>query len=401
MKKIFVFAASAAAVLAVGCAKNEVIQVVSPDQAVSFGAYAGNTATKAVSATTFGDITTAAILQASSGFGVFGYYSDGAANQYDGDAIDYEYAVLGSHASKFTPNFMYNQLVSYSSQWTYSPIKYWPNEYNNTNAIGADVDKLTFCAYAPYVATAGDEGVTAFSANTAVGDPTITFKVPAKAEEQIDLLWSDANTRNLIKPTTNSKTTFTFKHALSNISVLPVVVVDGTEMKVSAGTPVASGTTVKLNSLTITGPFSSIGKLNLIAGKWSVSDSSNKTVTYNNSGSGLDITSLIDKNTTNTYASAHKVNGGTDPLPEFMFIPTGLSDYVITIDYDFETVDNNLTGNKAVVHNVIHKTLSNLNLQQGRKIKLYVGLGLNSVVFDAEVADWTETESTVWLPVNL
>ena len=43
------------------------------------------------------------------------------------------------------PNFMYNQEVkrsNASSPWTYSPVKYWPNNPG---------DKLTFFAYAPYV----------------------------------------------------------------------------------------------------------------------------------------------------------------------------------------------------------------------------------------------------------
>ena len=403
MKKLFFFAALAAAVLTSCVKTHDTHKYTSPSDAVSFGVYSGKAATKAVSTTTFGDITSTELLQASAGFGVFGFYSDGTANHYNvADPSSYETAVSGASASNFVPNFMYNQLVEYTTAWEYTPIKYWPNEYNTTDAIGADVDKLSFCAYAPYVATAsvGDEGITAFSGNTASGDPTVTFKVPAKAEEQIDLLWSDAATRNLIKPTTGSATTFTFKHALSNISVRPVVVVDGTTMKTSGGDAVAASTTVKLNELTITGQFSSQGKLNLISGKWNVTASSEQTVTYH-PATALDITSLVDKNTTDAYVTAHPVNGGTDPLPEFMFIPTGINDYVITIDYDFETADNKLNDSKVVIHNVIHKTLTNLVLEQGRKIKLYVGLGMNSVVIDATAGDWTEAESTIWLPVNL
>jgi hypothetical protein len=35
-------------------------------------------------------------------------------------------------------------------------------------------------------------------------------------------------------------------------------------------------------------------------------------------------------------------------------------------------------------------------------MKLYIGLGLNSVVFDAAVADWTDDAAQeIWLPINI
>ena len=163
-----IFAAVAAIVLS-ACSKVETVDVITGSDPVTFGAYTGISATKAVSNTTFGSINTNPLLQGSVGFGVFAYYSDGATNDY-----------VDTPSSNFYPNFMYNQLVEYDTDhWTYNPIKYWPNEYNTTNAIGADVDKLTFFAYAPYVETVGDEGITEFSANNVAGDPTVSFQVPA------------------------------------------------------------------------------------------------------------------------------------------------------------------------------------------------------------------------------
>ena len=394
MKNVYLIAAAAAAVLVAGCAKNEVIQTQQEKTPVTFGVYNGKMATKAVSSTTFGQINTNPLLQGSVGFGVFAYYSDGAANAYTP-------APLAVPNSNFTPNFMYNQLVEYDTDhWTYSPIKYWPNEYNTDDAIGADIDRLTFFAYAPHVTTVGTEGITAFSANTATGDPTITFIVPAKEEEQIDLLWSDANTTNQTKYDLSGKVTFTFKHALSNLTILPIAVVDTkTTIPASSGKDVATGTLVKVNSITVTGKFNQQGTLNLATGAWTSSAATtDQTVTYA-PATALDVTLINDKAEANTTYGANPSD-----FPEFMFIPSSSAqDYVITINYDFITTDAAVDGGTVTVHNVIHKTLSSVNFQEGKKLKLYVGLGMTTVLFDASVADWTDVDPAmdVWLPVNL
>lgn len=411
MKNLTIFAAVAASVLAVGCAKNEVIQNESPQQAVTFSVYNGQMATKAVSATTFNQINTTALLQSSVGFGVFGYYSEGTANVYDG--------------SNFTPNFMYNQKVSYSaSAWSYTPVKYWPNEYDETTAIGAQTDKLTFAAYAPYATildasatpvtisdgaetpAAATEGITSISKNNVTGDPTVTFKVPASSAEQIDLLWADnsvSGIQNLVKPTTGSATTFSFKHALSKLMLYPVVVVNTTgTIPASNGNNVASGTVVKVNSITISGQFNKEGTLNLITGAWTSSAAASaQTVTYTAPVGGLDVTSINDKAEADADANS---DGKPDGLcAEFMFIPSSSAqNYVITINYDYTTTDAALDGGSVTIHNTIHKTLSSVSFLVGKQMKLYIGLGLNNVVFDAAVADWTnDSPQEIWLPVNL
>lgn len=418
MKKFYLIAAAAAAVLVAGCAKNEVIQKPQEMTPITFGTYTARTATKAVSSTSFGQINTDALLQASVGFGVFAYYSDGASNDYDG--------------TNFIPNFMYNQKVAYedttvpvdgiADAWTYSPIKYWPNEYDNTDitgAISADIDKLSFFAYAPHVTNlniaadkgvsisdgagtpaAADEGIIAMTANDATGDPTLTFKVPANEANQIDLLRSDAATQNLTKRAIDGKVIFTFKHALSNLTILPIAVVDTkTTIPASSGKDVATGTHVKVNSITVTGKFNQQGTLNLATGVWSSSAAAtDQTVTYA-PATALDVTLINDKAEANT-----KYGANPSDFPEFMFIPSSSAqDYVITINYDFITTDAAVDGGTVTVHNVIHKTLSSVNFQEGKKLKLYVGLGMTTVLFDASVADWMDVDPAmdVWLPVNL
>lgn len=381
MKKYLTIVSCAAALLAAGCAKNQVIEESIPQHPVAFGVYAGQAATKAVSSTTYGQINTNALLQGSAGFGVFGFYSDNS-----------EFTT--SPSSNFYPNFMYNQLVHYEAgKWTYSPLKYWPNEYSTETAISDHVDKLTFFAYAPYVATAsvGTEGITGFSANNVTGDPTVSFKVPEADDKQIDLLYSDAATTNLTKKAISGTVNFTFKHALSNLSIYPVTVVDAISIPSSMGLGLSTGTTITVNEITIEGAFNQSGTLNLRTGEWSGLASSSPSVNYH-PATPLDVTTINDK------ADADAGN----PCAEFMLIPTTAQTYTITIDYDL-TYSAAASGLAAdlVVNSVIHKDIS-LTFQQGKKMKLYIGLGITSVTFAAEVSDWTsDSDQTIWLPDNL
>ena len=107
---------------------------------VTFSSYLGKTATSRAGAA--GTITTDGANSTTSlqteGFGLFATYTDNA-----------EYTAATG------PNFMYNTKVS-TKDWTYSPLRYWPNETSTTNADGKGatsegVDRLSFFAYAPYV----------------------------------------------------------------------------------------------------------------------------------------------------------------------------------------------------------------------------------------------------------
>jgi hypothetical protein len=118
------------------------------------------------------------------GFGVFAYYT-GASG-------------WGTVGSSTTPNFMYNQQVTWSSDhWTYTPVKYWPN---------ADGEKVSFFAYAPYTSN-----TTGFSTNTAAGAPIISYTWGTTN----DLLYDKQIDQ--VKGTVSSAVTFTFKHALAKV----------------------------------------------------------------------------------------------------------------------------------------------------------------------------------------
>jgi len=224
-----------------------------------------------------GAMTTSTL--ATSGFGVFAYYTGGTAY----NAYRTQNAVAGHY-----PNFMYNEKI-YSSDggttWKYDLTKYWPNQMNNGNVDRQTMNNpgdpeatattnngnVSFFAYAPYVITATEndatitnelntpttEGIVGVSGNqyngtssTKYSDPYITYVVPASGADIVDLLWGTTSTNSvnvigstqpgsinttldatgptpttgsyyvntdLTKQITNGTVGFAFKHALSKI----------------------------------------------------------------------------------------------------------------------------------------------------------------------------------------
>ncbi|MEL5896412.1 fimbrillin family protein, partial [Bacteroides sp. GD17] len=163
MKTIHLMTVSLASLLMASCSQNEVTEV-SPDAhpQMTFAAYTG-TSTRGTDTTNESMKAAPSTEQSDSygGFGVMGYHT-GTSN--------WETAKLTA-----TPGFMHNQLVKWdatsgSGKWTYSPVKYWPNNLN---------DKISFFAYAPYESSWSDGanvGVTVSAANVQ-GIPYIDFKL--------------------------------------------------------------------------------------------------------------------------------------------------------------------------------------------------------------------------------
>lgn len=249
---------------------------------VEFGAYVNRATTRAGQA---GELTT--VNLPTNGFGVFAYYTDNA---------DY---------SQFsTPNFMYNQQVTgtvsgTTTTWSYSPVKYWPNEYGN-DAASDDVDKVSFFAYAPYVAVTPGKGtvdvtgssdaahdkaygIIQVSRNSATGDPMVKYVVDPDPSKSVDLLWAvqPATTTtptytpisagaftatpgfpylDLVKSKSNDKIQFDFKHALAKLNVQIDAFVDQTTA--SSAKLNAAQTRIYVRSITFTG-FETQGTLNL------------------------------------------------------------------------------------------------------------------------------------------
>lgn len=163
------------------------------------------------------------------GFGVFGFYTG---------KVDYENMTV-------TPDFMWNQKVVGTGtapdiNWTYNPVKYWPNE---------EEDKISFFAYAPYQAvepnhpeavTDKDQCIFGMSRNVDKGDAWVSYRIAEHPwgtdllatelePKQIDLLYGIKYTKVGTDPATyeawldqshqdykvDEKLKFTFEHALA------------------------------------------------------------------------------------------------------------------------------------------------------------------------------------------
>ena len=425
MKKYLILAATAALALA-SCAKVDTFRTTTEENApLSFGVYAGKAAnTKAVSGTDYSTVTNIILGDASkSGFGVFGYYTDDAT--YD---------------SSTKANFMYNQQVkgngngtAAATAWTYSPVKYWPNEHG-ASAVSTDTDKLTFLAYAPFVANnaiatdkgvsitdktgsaAADEGIIAMTANNVAGDATLTFKVPASAEEQIDLLYGvlgatyvdvEGNTigtvgdpmENLTKQKTNGQVSILFKHALAKIAIDIKEVVDALAPTTSV-TPVSDGTKVVVKSVKLKGNnIGTQGKLNLYTGAWSdFTRAAEFTV------SPLPAAIAVN-DAPDAYPSIAGVDeDGLDKTIDLMLIPATSEITGVEIVYYVCTEDNQLDGGVSVVENKISKDFATpVAIAKGKQYGLNILLGLTSIELDATVEDWDTTSGStnVDLPKNV
>lgn len=256
--------------------------------AVAFNTYlqSGNTQTRATypSEAASGSIDINRLK--STGFGVFAQYTSNTKwNSY----------------SQGTPfNFMWNQQVAWdgTSAWTYSPVKYWPNDNNPADkqspaATGSQEHSyLSFFAYAPYApvttpASGFDvkdvdensdgkpdhDGIVAVSLNNANANASYLYyrtsnEIPFSPETSVDLLWATAQDLYKMKSSgegyVDGKVQLTFKHALSKVGVYIKAMIDRTQDKTSPAysTELDANTRIFVESATLTMPdFYSEGKL--------------------------------------------------------------------------------------------------------------------------------------------
>ena len=126
------------------------------------------------------------------GFGVFAYYTENDS---------------WATTNATTPNFMNNTKVTSSDNgttWKYSPVKYWPHN---------QADKVSFFAYAPHVSS------------FAVNGTKLPYTVSDDVKNQVDLMWSKTNSKDLNK--NSEKINFAFQHALAKIGFTAEVQIFG------------------------------------------------------------------------------------------------------------------------------------------------------------------------------
>ena len=206
--------------------------------------------------------------------------------------------------SKSTPfNFMWNQQVTWDTEnsfWTYSPVKYWPNDNQPADdqtpaSQGAQAySYLSFFAYAPYVAVADpatgfdvkdvdansdskpdNDGIVKIENNsTNINNSYIYYRTsndsPFNPDESVDLLWATQQDLWKMKDSgegyVNGQVNLPFRHALSKLEITVKTLIDRTSTHTSDAysTELDANSKVFIKSATITTPdFYTEGKLML------------------------------------------------------------------------------------------------------------------------------------------
>lgn len=353
----------AVAAMAVSCSSDDVVEQVQQDNAIKFGTYLGNAAQSR--AALAGDEA----LQ-KDGFGVFAYYTGQVA--------------WADYGEKATPNFMDNQQVTWDgSEWTYSPVKYWPNNYG---------DKVSFFAYAPY----NGSGIT-----TTTGSSEIQFAVNENVLDQVDLLYAeqDENTVDKTKQSITGNVHFTFKHALSAIALQVEAVNDkvngdatGAQDATEVGDEaIAEGTTIAVQSVEITAYFTNVGTLNTYTNAWTPVTNLTRTYTFDADEFVAAVADDVpDAKTQLTNENAY-----------LMVIPQNIQSMTVKVVYTVTTKDDNLASGSSVITNTITSDPFAITLEQNKKYNLCLHLGMTSVKLSADVQDWEEGgDVVVNVPIN-
>ena len=403
-------------------------------EVVAFGAYVSRDV--ATRATVAGVIDNASL--ASAGFGVFGYHT-----------------VSASYSQADKPDFMYNTKVTNpsGSTWTYSPLKYWPNQYG-AGAESHLVDRVSFFAYAPQVdvdpdtgelsgsgggsaAVSSVTGITRLSRSIDSGDPAVTYRTSFLPDEGVDLCWGLPKL-NVVRPVTGATATpvsFQFHHSLAALNVQLDAAID----ELAPGNQaLAAETRIYVRSITFEGfTYKGILNLNSAAGSPQWSDYSGGTISHTavtvhdgrldgletlyddpaESPVGLhaDIVQQGGYNTKPgvTHTTRNLFASNTLSAPVFV-IPNGFP-LKVTIEYDVETRDDKLTASylsdgsthgsvtRVCVRQTVAAGTEPMRLQAGKKYVLLLHLGMTGVKFEAGLTDvWAEDTSLIVLhPVTM
>ena len=374
MKK-FVFALAAIAAVTVSC--NTKLESDTPKDepvAVDFSAYLNRGVTTKAGVT--GELTTTGLQGADAGFGVFAYYT--ADEPYSGAS---------------GPSFMYNEKISWDgSKWVYSPIKYWPNEFGAA-ASSDEVDRITFFAYAPYVAVTpsngmvtGDNtsGIVALSRNSVGGDPIVKYIVSLDPTKCVDLCWGvskngltasvDGNNNHVaqgapyidvVKLKLGDKIDYDFRHALSAINVTIDAAVDAT----TVGTDVDANTKIFIRSVSFEG-LATKGALNLN------STAANGPLWTDYSGSGTPLAEVLT-----VYDGRRDGKEGVEGAVASNETPTGLNPKLVqSKPYTSSDLTPGVTKTAVNLFNATSSTASVFVIPSSEPLKV-------TLVYDVETKD--------------
>lgn len=262
-------------------------EVDSPDSGANSGVIGFGTPKATRAATT----TTADI----SSMGVYGYYT-----------ATTEWASL---TGVVTPNYFNNQYVAKTAAspavWSYSPLKYWPE---NT------AEKLSFFAYSPHSTLCDNISVSVDPSGT----PLVNFSVNPVIIKQTDLLRAVP-----VKDQSRGAgaVEFTMKHALTQISFSVVF----------AMAEQSKDYTAKVDNIEMS-PVLSEGTLNLITGVWELDEEEAAGYSLNiGNGSLRD----VEMKTSDTEAFEPRLLVGVNGF--LMLLPQDLSGDDLFLSFDITT----------------------------------------------------------------
>ena len=358
-KNLFGWLAMAAMLVGTGCSTDEVVNDYSPENAIQFSTYVGR------DAQTRGEILTTDGLKVD-GFGVYAYYTnDGRYN-----------------STTATPNFMNNTKVTHDgANWTYSPIKYWPNE---------QTDYVSFFAYAPHNA----QNIAPIMPTP--GDPIIEYTVDRNVANHVDLTVAESKLDQQ-KQNINGNVDFTFHHALSRVGFKVEAVLDednqanGESDENNNHNPVDNATTISVQEVELIGNFNVNAKLNLNTATWG--NQTSQATSYK-----LESADFVDAVANNVNNSPQILNKDDEFM---MLIPTGTIGVKIRVKYTVTTVDSSLSSNSVIVNDITSAEFP-FTFAQEKAYNFVLHLGLTSVKLSASVNDWDETpgDIVVNVPIN-
>ncbi len=337
MKKILLFAAATAVALS-SCSKNEEVSVASQD-AISFGTFMDR-ATKA---------TVESEFVATDVFNVDAYYTAGTSIESVGNS--------GMSA------FMQDQTVTASGteslSWSYSPIKYWPNNDN---------DLVSFYAVS-------DATSTVYSFDDLAGT-TPSFTV------------ADANTDIMVASILDQKKSsdainFGFVHTMAQVKFTATT-------SNTFGT--SDATTIKVTSLTVNYGDTKQG------GTFTFDNTAANTGAWTLSTSGEaredDVFKAAD-GLSNVGIGAALANGTATTIGvPLMVLPSDAASYTVTVVYDVTTTDSVTTANSSTITNTCKFVIAPTAINTIYTYNL--AIALTSVdVTGSITANWGSSNTTV------
>lgn len=366
-KKFVMGIAAMAALTLVSCSSDDLDSFSgdsSKNEAISFDGYLGRS-TVAVNGTRGSVVEKTQLQNSTDGFGVFGNYK-----KADGQ--------------EFGTNLFDNQQVTYkSSEWTYSPHKYWLQEGH-----------IDFLAYAPYVK------------NTKLTGSSIDFTVENEVAKQKDLLWAKADGKTKDNISTDNKVKFQFAHALSRLGYSVKLKKDcSSDATITLKKIILAGSSTEPttgSSTESTGAFYTKGTIDLSTGTWKSCSGKQYFNWYSaptSETSGIQEITFTSSTPDKTYTN--KDNEYLFVIPQEFSTATSADNLYVIVEYTikYTGVTDPDTHQTAIFTNTVHKKLTQ-DFKGGKAYMINLTIG-RPIDFDADVTPWTTDGTNPNTDINI